>query len=59
MGELRKECPLRHENGNCTPCGGFCTAVHSEICRSVQSAYYTGVTAGIEFAKECLKKQNQ
>lgn len=22
--ELRKDCPMRHENGNCLPCGGFC-----------------------------------
>jgi hypothetical protein len=27
----RANCPMRHENGNCLPAGGFCTAVNDEI----------------------------
>lgn len=31
----RENCPMRLENGNCLPCGGFCTAVNDEICRAL------------------------
>lgn len=44
--ELRKNCPMRHENGNCTPCGGFCTAVNDQICEGLHNAYDTGVYVG-------------
>jgi len=40
--ELRKNCPMRHENGNCLPAGGFCTAVNNPICEALQKAYYAG-----------------
>lgn len=39
---MRKECPMRHENGNCLPCGGFCTAVIDPICEAMHNAYYMG-----------------
>ena len=35
-------CPMRHENGNCLPCGGFCTAVNKPICEAMQNAYRMG-----------------
>lgn len=40
--ESRKGCPMRHENGNCLPCGGFCTAVNDEICDALHKAYNRG-----------------
>lgn len=40
-------CPMRHpDNGNCLPCGGFCTAVNTEICSSLHKAYMDGVQYG-------------
>lgn len=38
----RVNCPMRHENGNCLPCGGFCLAVSDEICRALYNAYSHG-----------------
>lgn len=40
--ENRKDCPMRHENGNCSPVGGFCTAVNDIICDALHSAYRCG-----------------
>lgn len=42
--ELRQDCKMRHENGNCLPCGGFCTAVSNEICSALHNAYNHGFT---------------
>ena len=42
MTNKRKGCPMRHENGNCLPCGGFCLAVNDEICRALHNAYSHG-----------------
>lgn len=42
MTDERKGCPMRHENGNCLPCGGFCLAVNDEICRALHNAYSHG-----------------
>jgi hypothetical protein len=33
---------MRHENGNCMPVGGFCTAVSNEICQALHNAYNHG-----------------
>lgn len=39
----RKGCPMRHpDNGNCSPAGGFCTAVSNAICEALHSAYDLG-----------------
>lgn len=38
----RKDCPMRHENGNCLPCGGFCTAVSDPICEALHNAFEHG-----------------
>ena len=40
--DKRKDCPMRHMNGNCLPCGGFCTAVNDEICEALHNAYQHG-----------------
>lgn len=37
-----KECPMRHENGNCLSAGGFCTAVREITCEALQNAYQMG-----------------
>jgi hypothetical protein len=42
--DLRVDCKMRHENGNCLPCGGFCTAVSNEICYALHNAYNRGFT---------------
>lgn len=38
----RGECLMRHENGNCTVAGGFCTAVNDPICDALHNAYDCG-----------------
>ena len=48
----REDCVMRHENGNCLPVGGFCTAVNDAICDAVHSAYDKGYIAG-RMAVEC------
>lgn len=41
--EMRKDCPMRGNLGNCLPVGGFCMdAVSDEICEAVHNAYYQG-----------------
>ena len=44
-----KNCPMRHENGNCIPAGGFCTA-NKNICEALLNAYRMG--------KEQLSKES-
>ena len=44
----RKDCPMRHENGNCLVVGGFCTSVKDLICEIVQHAYTNGYHDGIK-----------
>ena len=39
----RSHCKMRHENGNCLPMGGFCTAVNDEICAALQAAHAWGM----------------
>lgn len=39
---MRENCPMRHENGNCLPAGGFCTAVNDSICEALHNAYHQG-----------------
>ena len=36
------ECPMRHDNGNCLPNGGFCLSVSKETCLAMQNAYQMG-----------------
>ena len=42
----RENCEMRHENGNCLPVGGFCTAVNNEICSAIHQAFEKGYRAG-------------
>lgn len=50
--EERKNCPMRHENGNCLMIGGFCLAVNDEVCRGLHNAYNKGVeTKPIKYGK--------
>lgn len=44
---------MRHENGNCNPVGGFCTAVSTEIC----DAAYKAWDMGFYFCVNLLKGQ--
>ena len=39
MTDKRKDCTMRHENGNCTVAGGFCTAVNDPICEAPHNAF--------------------
>ena len=56
----REDCVMRHENGNCLPVGGFCTAVNDAICDAVHSAYDKGYIAGrmaVECCSSCCERQ--
>lgn len=56
--ELRKDCPMRHEFGNCLPAGGFCTAVNDPICEALHNAYDTGRRAAfIQARREAEKNE--
>ncbi len=50
---VREDCVMRHENGNCLPCGGFCLAVNDEICYALQLAYNKGYVCGRAAEAEC------
>ena len=50
-GQMIKECGMRHENGNCLPAGGFCTA-NRNICEALQNAYDAAYRAGYRRAME-------
>ena len=47
MTDKRKDCPMRHENGNCTVAGGFCTAVNDSICEALHNAFDCGYRSAI------------
>lgn len=42
MNGNRENCPMRHENGNCTVAGGFCTAVNDPVCEALHNAFDCG-----------------
>lgn len=44
----RKDCPMRHENGNCLPAGGFCTSVNDSICEALHNAYECGAKMEVD-----------
>lgn len=59
LSEFRKDCPMRHENGNCQPAGGFCTAVNDPICEALHNAYNEGYFAAAKlrkFERVCVAK---
>ena len=47
---------MRHENGNCTVAGGFCTAVNDPICEALHNAYDCGWRSAIA---ECRRQANK
>ena len=50
--EMRKDCPMRGNLGNCSPVGGFCPdAVSDEICEAVHNAYQKGWTDAVNRMK--------
>ena len=51
MTDKRKDCLMRHENGNCNVIGGFCTAVNDPICAGLHNAYDCGYFDGVTRAK--------
>ena len=51
--EMRKDCPMRGNLGNCSPVGGFCMdAVSDEICEAVHNAYDQGFCNALKMLKE-------
>ena len=53
--EERKNCPMRNAVGNCLPCGGFCLAVHDEICEALRNAFSHGYrNSAIEMIRDPL-----
>lgn len=59
MTDKRKDCPMRHENGNCTVAGGFCTAVNDQICEALHNAFDCGYRSALrkqEHFREDTKK---
>ena len=51
--EMRKDCPMRGNLGNCSPVGGFCMdAVSDEICEAVHNAYDYGFYNAVRTLKE-------
>lgn len=47
MTDKRKDCPMRHENGNCIVSGGFCTAVNDPICEALHNAFDCGYRSAL------------
>lgn len=56
MTDKRKDCPMRHENGNCTAAGGFCTAVNDPICEALHNAFDCGYRSAIRARQEVESK---
>lgn len=59
MTDRRKDCPMRHENGNCTVAGGFCTAVNDPICEDLHNAFDCGYRSALrqqDHFREATKK---
>jgi hypothetical protein len=58
MIDMRIDCPMRHENGNCMPTGGFCMAVNDSICLALHNAYECGRHDVISIISKALNKEN-
>ena len=54
---LKNPCPMRHENGNCLPSGGFCTSVNEPICEALHNAYASGVDDTIKDLADFVNKK--
>ena len=53
-----QNCKMRHENGNCLPTGGFCTA-NKNICEALQNAYEIGQRNAIRKKGEWKLRKNE
>ena len=58
MTNKRKDCPMRHENGNCTVAGGFCTAVNNPICEALHNAFDCGYRSALR-QQEAVINRNE
>ena len=58
MTDKRKDCPMRHENGNCTVAGGFCTAVNDPICEALHNAFDCGYRSALR-QQETVTNRNE
>lgn len=58
MTDKLKHCPMRHENGNCLPSGGFCSAVNKPICEALHNAYRMGADDTVKELAEFITKKN-
>lgn len=56
MNGNRENCPMRHENGNCTVAGGFCTAVNGPICEALHNAFDCGYRSAIHARQKVESK---
>lgn len=56
MNGNRENCPMRHENGNCTVAGGFCTAVNDPVCEALHNAFDCGHRSAIRARQEVESK---
>ena len=55
MTDKRKDCPMRHENGNCTVAGGFCTAVNDLVCEALHNAFDCGHRSALRQQEVIIK----
>ena len=55
----RINCPMRHLNGNCLVCGGFCASVVGPICESLRCAYESGYLGALRDMAELIKKLSE
>lgn len=58
MIDKRKDCQMRHENGNCTVAGGFCTAVNDPVCEALHNAFDCGYRSSIRVHQETVTNRN-
>lgn len=52
----KERCPMRHENWNCLPHGGFCTAVSNDVCKVMRHAFdfgYHDALYRVKLGKRC------
>ena len=50
----RKNCPMRADNGNCLPVGGFCTAVADIYCEIAHKSYGQGFLDNTHRVVKCV-----
>ena len=58
MTDKRKDCPMRHENGNCTVSGGLCATVNDPSCEALHNAFDCGYRSALR-QQECVGHVNK